>query len=101
MLSNSPISAMVPLSLFLVSVSPIAAELEPLEDGCLLQKTKEQQLLVKEEQLRDTPGYQELCGPHQCHQLDPWAQHPPKLLRQRAATEAMPKVKEKNEIKEE
>ena len=66
MLSNSPISAMVPLSLFLVSVSPIAAELEPLEDGCLLQKTKEQQLLVKEEQLRDTqtPGYSEVCAPN-------------------------------------
>jgi len=96
----SPISAIVPLSLFVVSVSPVAAEPER-EDGCLLQKTKEQQLLVKEEQLRDTTGYQELCGPHQCHQLDPWAQHPPKLLRQRAATEAMPKVKEKNEIKEE
>ena len=57
---------MVPLSLFLVSVSPIAAELEPLEDGCLLQKTKEQQLLVKEEQLRDTqtPGYEKVCGPN-------------------------------------
>ena len=37
----------------------------------------------------------------QCHQLDPWAQHPLKLLRQRAATETMQKIKEKNEIKEE
>ena len=57
-------SAIVALSLFLVSVNPVAAELEPLEDGCLLQKTKEQQLLVKEEQRRDTqtPGYQYVCG---------------------------------------
>ena len=54
---------MVVLSLFLASVSPVAAELKPLEDGCLLQKTKEQQLLVKQQQLRATPAYQKLCGP--------------------------------------
>ena len=54
-------SAIVPLSLFLVSVSPIAAELEP-EDGCLLQKTNERQLLTKEEQ-GPVPGYTLLCGP--------------------------------------
>ena len=57
----SAMSAIVPLSLFLVSVSPIAAELEP-EDGCLLQKTNERQLLTKEEQ-GPVPGYILLCGP--------------------------------------
>ena len=64
MLPMSAMSAIVPLSLFLVSVNPVAAELEPLEDGCLLQKTKEQQLLVKEEQRRhtQTPGYEYVCG---------------------------------------
>ena len=44
-LAMSPILAIVPLSLFLVSVSPIAADLEPLEDGCLLQKTNDPALI--------------------------------------------------------
>eukprot|EP00435_Cladocopium_sp_Y103_P052479 s3690_g16.t1 len=61
MSAMSAMSAMVALSL-LVSVSPVAAELEPLEDGCLLQKTNQRQLLVKEEQPA-VPDYVTLCGP--------------------------------------
>ena len=56
----SAMAAIVPLSLFLVSVSPVAAELEPLEDGCLLQSTKERQLVAEEQQ--PVPGYTILCG---------------------------------------